>query len=115
MEGIHMDTKRFDEILDRRIELIKSTLKSKAKEYAQKDRLHNFKLAALLQECSTEEALRGMMAKHWVSVLDIIKGRVELSAKMIDEKIGDSINYLILLEAVLMEQIDDSQKPIKSR
>jgi hypothetical protein len=47
-----------------------------------------------------------MMAKHWVSVLDIIDKLVTnnyVSGELIDEKIGDSINYLILLEAMLIE------------
>jgi len=45
-----------------------------------------------------------MMVKHLVSVFDLIEGRIPTSQEMIDEKIGDMINYLILLEAVLKEK-----------
>ena len=47
-----------------------------------------------------------MMAKHTVSVYDLIEdyeqGK-EISPKMWAEKIGDSINYLLLLTALLEE------------
>jgi len=37
---------KFDKLLERRIELIKSVLSSKGEEYGTSDRLHNFKVAA---------------------------------------------------------------------
>ena len=55
---------------------------------------------------SREKALIGMLAKHLVSVLDMVDsfGKEDLpTTSFIDEKIGDSINYLILLEAMLKE------------
>ena len=45
-----MDTKRFDEIIKKRIDLCKAVLCNKAEEYATEDRLHNFKVAAELQK-----------------------------------------------------------------
>jgi hypothetical protein len=99
----------FTAVVEQRCELIKSVLVNKAKEYASDtDRLHNFKVAANLTsgKISPEKALMGMMRKHWVSVLDIVadteKGKYP-TTEMRDEKIGDSINYLILLEALLIE------------
>lgn len=103
-----MDNQEFDEILERRIELIRSVLKSKAKEYAITDRLHNFNRAARMLEIPRQKALAGMMSKHWVSILDILDnfGKGEPPAiGMIEEKIGDAINYLILLEAMLKEDV----------
>lgn len=96
----------FDKLLNRRIDLIKKVLSSKAKEYATDDRLHNFKRAAKIAECSPAQALKGMLLKHLVSVFDLIdENAIDeiISANMVDEKIGDSINYLILLEALLVE------------
>jgi len=104
-----MNAMNFDAVVERRCDLIKSVLVNKAKEYASDvDRLHNFKVAAKLgrDEMTPEQALWGMLRKHIVSVIDIIedtaKGKYP-SAAMRDEKVGDSVNYLILLEALLIE------------
>lgn len=102
-----MDTKIFEMIIDERLEKCKSVLVNKAKEYATEDRLHNFKVAAELQNCSPVTALAGMMCKHTVSVYDLIRDNetgLNISPEMWDEKIGDSINYLLLLTALLKEQ-----------
>lgn len=103
-----MTAEEFDKIMVRRLGLIEKTLASKAEEYADsKDRLHNFKLAAAMQGITPAESARGMMVKHWVSVLDIVRqhaldGKLPPPA-LLDEKIGDAVNYLILLEAILKE------------
>ena len=101
-----MRTEQFEEVINNRIETCKSVLCSKAEEYATDDRLHNFKVAGKLQKCTPVKALGGMMAKHTVSVYDLIddyeQGKT-ISQEMWAEKIGDSINYLLLLTALLEE------------
>ena len=103
----------FNTILHDRLTVIKGVLASKAKEYATEDgdRLQNFKDAAILGNTTPERALKGMLLKHLVSVFMIIdeldKGKIA-SRAMIDEKLGDSINYFILLEALLKERLDDA-------
>ena len=67
-----MRTEQFEEVINNRIETCKSVLCSKAEEYATDDRLHNFKVAGELQKCTAVKALGGMMAKHTVSVYDLI-------------------------------------------
>lgn len=103
-----MENDVFEKVLDERINKIITTLRKKAKEYAREDRLHNFKVAARRLGVTPERALLGMKEKHEVSVLDIIddidKG-IRPTKALIDEKIGDSINYSILLEALLLERI----------
>ena len=102
-----MRTEQFEEVINNRIETCKSVLCSKAEEYATDDRLHNFKVAGELQKCTPVKALGGMMAKHTVSVYDLIddyeQGKA-ISKEMWDEKIGDSINYLLLLTALLEDE-----------
>lgn len=94
----------FDSLLDRRLDKIREVLKTKAGEYANSsDRLHNFKAAAAIQRTSPEQALLGMLTKHLVSVIDIVQSRTSLKRDFLDEKLGDCINYLILLEAILIE------------
>ena len=83
------------------------TLTAKAKEYAaDNDRLHNFKVAAAVQGISPLAALAGMMAKHTVSVYDMIANEADYTMDLWEEKIKDSINYLFLLWALLHEEYD---------
>lgn len=98
-----MISKDFNEIVERQVFTCMNTLVKKADEYATEDRLHNFKTAAALQECTSAQALAGMMAKHTVSVYDMIEGDV-FDPALWEEKITDHINYLLLLKAVLMEE-----------
>ena len=105
-----MNKDQFDEIVERRTRKIVKTLTTKAKEYASDDdRFHNFNVAARIAGTTPEEALKGMMLKHIVSVFDMIEwsytdeGR--LNEAIIDEKIGDTINYLVLLEGMMRHQL----------
>jgi len=105
-----MNQRDFNSILNNRILKTKTILQSKGAEYSSSiDRLHNFKVAAQMSSTgeSPEQALWGMLRKHLVSVLGMVNaaGSVEISPHVIDEKIGDSINYLILLESLLRERL----------
>lgn len=111
-----MRTEQFEEVINNRIETCKSVLCSKAEEYATDDRLHNFKVAGELQKCTPVKALGGMMSKHTVSVYDLIEDYEQgkaISKEMWTEKIGDSINYLLLLTA-LLEEDKNVDKKIKN-
>jgi hypothetical protein len=100
-----MNAEQFDEILQNRLESIRQTLGAKAQEYASEDRLYNFKRSARIGKETPEEALWGMARKHLVSVIDMVEHRIMPTEHMVNEKIGDMINYLVLLEAVFKEQL----------
>ena len=109
-----MDSKTFDLILKQRILNMKRILASKGKEYASNnDRLYNFKRAGQIKRESPEAAWLGMFSKHLVSILDLIENpdTVLTSKKKpveyIDEKIGDAINYLVLLEGLVLERLSN--------
>lgn len=105
-----MNSKDFVEHINKRIEACTSLLGVKADEYATDDRLHNFKVAAKIQNCSPITALAGMMAKHTVSVYDLIQRQEQgfnVPQSLWDEKINDSINYLLLLSALIEEGKED--------
>jgi hypothetical protein len=108
-----MNQEFFDQVLERRIGLIREVLASKRKEYAMGgDRLHNFNRAAAMLGISREKALVGMWSKHIVSILDIVDNFGEdckPTKEMVEEKIGDAINYLVLLEAMLKSDIADGR------
>ena len=100
----------FNGIIENRIEAIRWVLSKKEKEYAfNGDRFHNFRVAARMDNTTLEKALKGMMLKHEVSVDDMIHGRCEITLDLIEKKIGDNINYLILLEGILREKLDDKK------
>ena len=111
-----MNTETFNKVIREQIERCEATLCEKADEYATDDRLHNFKVAAGLQDCLPTTALAGMMAKHTVSVYDMIRGLENGTCYPIElwnEKITDSINYLLLLAAAVREDIE-SQRNYKN-
>jgi hypothetical protein len=92
----------FQDIVTRRMQQIDKVLNQKAKEYSHNDdRLFNFNTAARINGVSVREAIWGMGTKHLVSVLDLVTGRLYNTEEMVDEKIGDLINYLLLLEGAL--------------
>ena len=109
-----MNNEDFRNNLDTIHEKIETVLGAKGEEYAtENDRLHNFKVAAGVQGITVKEALSGMMAKHTVSVYDMIADGKDHSLDRWDEKILDHINYLILLRAIVVEEKDEKARVVK--
>ncbi len=109
--GNKQDMKTFKQVLDARIYKIRATLSAKAGEYAStQNRYHNFDIASRIANVTPEQALYGMMLKHEVSVLDLVAwtrdAEDKITKEMVDEKVGDYINYLILLEGLLLRRIE---------
>ena len=101
----------FDNCVENRLQKIRKTLLLKAKEYASNDnRFHNFDVAARFINSTPEQALQGMILKHIVSIFDLVEwtevNESLITESIIDEKIGDTINYLILLEGLLLRRIN---------
>jgi hypothetical protein len=114
-----MNIEKFNALLKCRIALMRSVLAAKSEEYStEQDKLHNFKRAGQMLQCTPEKALIGMWTKHIISILDIVdkieeydKSHTpsvynEVNIELIEEKIGDAVNYLILLEALLKERLE---------
>lgn len=99
-----MTRETFDLIVGEQLAYCQELLCSKGKEYAPgADRLIAFKKAAGLQGCTQAEAALGMMVKHLVSVTDMIQSREHYPTSRWIEKITDSINYLLILRAIIEE------------
>ena len=105
-----MNTESFNKVVSHRIETIQRVLAAKAEEYARGDRLSNFKRAASIQGITPEKALVGMKSKHDVALQDFINdldtGKIQCYERW-NEKIGDVINYLILLDGLVQERIGE--------
>lgn len=100
-----MTNKRFNEIVEDLTTHIKKTLTKKASEYnLTDDRLSSFKCAAEMQHNMPSQALLGMMTKHIVSIYDYVCTAEKFTEPMAREKIGDALDYLILLYAMLEEE-----------
>lgn len=100
-----MRTNQFQKIADEQLAHCAELLRSKGEEYSKEtDRLRSFKKAGALQNETQKQALFGMLAKHLVSVSDMCESKqVEPYDRWI-EKISDSINYFVLLRAIVEEE-----------
>jgi hypothetical protein len=109
-----MTGSEFTTVIENRINRIKAVLVEKGREYqnGDKDVFHNFKVAARMKNITPEQALDGMLLKHLVSLQDIIDNTANDKAptmEILDAKIGDVINYYLLLEGLLTERIDNNK------
>lgn len=100
-----MKSEIFNQLFAEQVERSERVLVHKAKEYATDDRLHNFKVAAALEGCTPAKALAGMMAKHTISIYDMCESEEWYPVELWEEKITDHINYLLLLNAIIREEL----------
>lgn len=105
-----MRTKDFNNIVKEQLYRCENLLITKMREYAEGsdtdesvDRLAAFKKAAALQNQTPIQAAFGMLAKHLVSVSDMAASGKEYSYERWNEKITDSINYLLIIRALAWE------------
>ena len=86
-----------------------SVLIKKGNEYHRNDNpLHNFEYGSLIVGKTREEVIQGFALKHLISVLDIVNDISKdknPSKEITDEKIGDLINYLLLLKFSIYKRI----------
>jgi len=107
-----MTRKQFvEDVVQRRIQLIKDVLETKNSEYADKDDVFKaFTESLPLSFHDTKQAVAWeFMVKHLQSIKMIIEARAKTGKipdqKVLEEKIGDAINYLILIEGMFKEDI----------
>ena len=123
-----MNIKDFETVVRTQMLLCEAMLSHKGKEYAgdsyimqedgqlaldvdaMTDRLHAFKKAAALMNTTPKAALFGMLSKHLVSVSDMCLDNKNYSIDRWNEKITDSICYLILLRAVVEEELNEKNR-----
>ena len=100
-----MNNQQFNNVVEDQLNFCKSLLCKKGEEYdsSTSDRFHSFKVAASLQGETPLQALAGMMAKHTVSIYDLINQNSS-DLTIWTEKITDHINYLLLLKGLLMDE-----------
>lgn len=60
-----------------------------------------------MPEAQIEAALMGMLSKHLISVSDMCTDDRVYPKEQWDEKITDSINYLLILRALVEEEMNE--------
>lgn len=103
-----MTQEEFNVIFEQQFRKCADILTHKKKEYTgdRIDRLSAFKIAATLQDCTEKGALAVMMSKHVVSLYDMCySSLLHFDYDQWDEKITGCINYLILLKALVNEEL----------
>ncbi|MBQ9160930.1 MAG: hypothetical protein IJ122_06370 [Methanobrevibacter sp.] len=96
-----MNREDFDKSIEATFERCKNTLIHKSKEYTpDDDPLNNFKEGSDMSGRPMEEVLFMYCLKHLVSLRDIIFKKVPCDSQLLQEKTGDIINYLAILNAM---------------
>ena len=109
-----MNQKEFNEVIVRQTDRCKSMLVAKGAEYAPRavkntavDRPAHFKKAAVVMNSTPKAALMGMLSKHLISISDMCTDERQYSREQWDEKITDSINYFLILRALVEEKSNE--------
>lgn len=109
-----MRQEEFNGIVINEIEHCKNILVNKGAEYAPyamnktvNDRLAHFKKAAAMMSLTPKAALMGMLSKHLISISDMCMDDRVYSKEKWCEKITDSINYLLILCALVEEEANE--------
>ena len=103
-----MNQKEFNEVIVRQTDHCKSMLVAKgAVKNTAVDRLAHFKKAAVVMNTTPKAALMGMLSKHLISVSDMCMDERKYSKEQWDEKITDSINYFLILRAIVEEELNE--------
>lgn len=103
-----MTQEKFNSFAKNFVKQTTSVLYAKGKSYAlnKNDRLEHFKSAAKYLNTTPQEACLAQATKHFISIRDMVcaNNGVAFSSEQWDEKIGDAINYLVLLRAIVVEE-----------
>lgn len=128
-----MKNEEFEKVVEGMIAHLRKVLLKKGNECTRDgDRLSNFKGMAAFLGCTPEKALIGVAAKHLISIRDLVDDIEKMKhqaynkddkivfadnsynyapdLKLWDEKLGDGINYLILLRALIEERMKSTPK-----
>jgi hypothetical protein len=102
-----MEREEFNKLVNRRLAECKRVLTLKAFDYADdEDRLHNFKAGAALNRQTPIQFAWELATKHIIAIADKIANRELMTPEFIKEKMGDVINYMLLIEALNEEEIN---------
>ena len=101
----YMTSKEFKEVVEEQLEYCKNLLFKKNEEYVTTDDVfENFRTGANMLGTDIKNTLLGYLTKHLVSIISMIKDDKQYDIDKWNEKIGDSINYFLLLKGMVVEE-----------
>lgn len=111
-----MTEDRFEQIVDCFLNSIRETLIVKGKEYRRNNNpFHNFDMGSQRSGLIREKVLDGFLLKHEISIVDITNDLVDgklPTIKVLDEKFGDNVIYLIIKMASIIDKIEQYEEDI---
>lgn len=100
-----MNSKDFEKELNALLKSISNKLGVKAREYRRNDNaFHNFETGELMSGQTKFRVLHGFLLKHLISYDDMltdIDNNKYPTKEVVDEKLGDIINYFIIQKIML--------------
>lgn len=106
-----MTADEFNVLVEQFFDRIRNTLLSKGQEYADdNNRFRNFMHVAASRRTTQADALMGLVQKQIVSLEDMAQGLLPVTRYLVDEKIGDVVNYMLLLYGIWSEQLNKEEK-----
>ena len=92
-----MTNERFQELVKELRDKSMDTMLKKNANYADEDRLHNFKVGAAITGGTPAQAALGYMAKHLASLQDKVRKNDFHDREDLLEKCQDIINYVVFI------------------
>lgn len=108
-----MTGQKLQQVIEEQTQRVITTIQSKNAHYAKatdENALSAFYDAAAIQDNKPRQALAGMMAKHTVSIYDLIEEPELAPQEVWEEKITDHIAYLVLLRALVQEEDPEARR-----
>ncbi len=99
-----------ENVITARLDKTRKVLTEKAKQYAQNGRLGNFHDIAGFMDVTPLQACLGLVSKHIIALKDFINNPDEVPAEQWDEKIGEIIAYMCLMDALVFEDLQFKSK-----
>ncbi len=100
-----MTNKELYELMDSIFSKAKEIAKAKGVDYTKNniDALFNFKEGGREMDIDPKKVAYIFMKKHWAAIVSYIKTNGQSESEPISERIKDLINYLVLLQALIVE------------
>ena len=105
-----MTNERFQELVKELRDKSMDTMLKKNANYADEDRLHNFKVGAAITGGTPAQAALGYMAKHLASLQDKVRKNDFHNREDLLEKCQDIINYVVFIWCCGNEERDNTEK-----
>lgn len=102
-----MTNKEFYDLMDNLFDSAKEIAKSKGEDYTRgntQDALINFKEAAKEGDIDPKTVWFIYARKHWVAINNYVKTNGQSESEPISERIKDLINYLVLLQGLIVDK-----------